>query len=139
MVNNNYQHEDLVSNILECANKVYAQLGQGYPENIYQRALAIELERLDISFIREQEWPVFYDKELLIGKRSVDFVIENSIMLDIKSNTDIISADYKQFINNIEAFHFDLGLLINFGRTSLEFKRFTNNNINSDKNELVMH
>lgn len=139
MVNSNYQHEDLVSNILECANKVYAQLGQGYPENIYQRALAIELERLDISFIRDQEWPVFYDKELLIGKRRVDFVIENSIMVDLKSNTDIVSADFKQFINNIEAFHFDLGLLINFGKQSLEFKRFTNNNINSDKNELVMH
>ena len=139
MVNNNYQHDDLISNILECANKVYTQLGQGFPENIYQRALAIELERLDISFIREQEWPVFYDKELLIGKRRVDFVIENSIMVDLKSNIDIVSTDYKQFVNNIEAFHFDLGLLINFGKQSLEFKRFTNNNINSDKNELVMH
>ena len=60
-------------------------------------------------------------------------------MVDLKSNTDIVSADFKQFINNIEAFHFDLGLLINFGKQSLEFKRFTNNNINSDKNELVMH
>ena len=48
MVNSNYQQEDLISNILACANKVYTQLGQGFPENIYQRALAIELERLDI-------------------------------------------------------------------------------------------
>ena len=101
--------------------KVHNQLGRGFPENIYQRALAI-----DPSFIKEQEWSVFHDN-ILTGKRRVDFVIENKVMVELKAIGDFIPANYNQIINYLEAFHFEIGLLINFGKTSLEFKRFTNN------------
>ncbi len=129
MVNDDkYLHSGLTSGIIGCAMKVHNQLGRGFPENIYQRALAIELGRIDFAFIKEQEWSVFYDN-ILIGKRRVDFVVENKVMVELKAIGDFIPANYNQIINYLEAFHFEVGLLINFGKTSLEFKRFTNNKI----------
>jgi len=127
-----YLYSSLTSSIIGCAMKVHNKLGRGFPENIYQRALAIELGRIDLAFIKEQEWSVFYD-DILIGKRRVDFVVENKVMVELKSIGDFIPANYNQIINYLEAFHFQIGLLINFGKTSLEFKRFTNNKMNNDK------
>ena len=127
-----YLHSGLTSGIIGCAMKVHNQLGRGFPENIYQRALAIELGKIDLAFIKEQEWSVFYDN-VLIGKRRVDFVVENKVMVELKAIADFIPANYNQIINYLEAFHFEIGLLINFGKTSLEFKRFTNNKMNNDK------
>ena len=127
MVNDDkYLHSGLTSSIIGCAMKVHNQLGRGFPENIYQKALAIELGRIGLAFIKEQEWNVFYDN-ILIGKRRVDFVVENKVMVELKAIGDFIPANYNQLINYLEAFHFEIGLLINFGKTSLEFKRFTNN------------
>ena len=129
MVNDDkYLHSGLTSSIIGCAMKVHNQLGRGFPENIYQKALAIELGRIGLAFIKEQEWNVFYDN-ILIGKRRVDFVVENKVMVELKAIGDFIPANYNQLINYLEAFHFEIGLLINFGKTSLEFKRFTNNKI----------
>ncbi len=123
--NEKYLHSGLTSDIIGCAMKVHNKLGKGFPENIYQRALAIELEKINLSFAREQEWNVFYD-EILIGKRRVDFVVENKVLVELKAIGDFVPANYSQIMNYLEAFHFEIGLLINFGNSSLEFKRFTN-------------
>ena len=123
--NEKYLHSGLTSDIIGCAMKVHNKLGKGFPENIYQRALAIELEKINLSFAREQEWNVFYD-EILIGKRRVDFVVEYKVLVELKAIGDFVPANYSQIMNYLEAFHFEIGLLINFGNSSLEFKRFTN-------------
>ncbi len=123
--NEKFLHSGLTSDIIGCAMKVHNKLGKGFPENIYQRALAIELEKINVSFAREQEWNVFYD-EILIGKRRVDFVVENKVLVELKAIGDFVPANYSQIMNYLEAFHFEIGLLINFGNPSLEFKRFTN-------------
>ena len=120
-----YLHSGLTSNIIGCAMKVHSKLGRGFPENIYQRALAIELGKINLSFAKELEWDVFYD-EVLIGKRRVDFVVENKVLVELKAISDFVPSNFNQIINYLEAFHFEIGLLINFGNTSLEFKRFTN-------------
>lgn len=131
MVNNSYLHSELTAVIIGCAMKVHSKLGKGFPECIYQRALAIELSKVNIAFVREKEWPVYYDNEL-IGKRRVDFIVQEKVLIELKAIGNFEPANFNQIINYLEAFQLEIGLLINFGKDSLEFKRFTNNKLKTD-------
>lgn len=110
--------------------KVHRTLGNGFQEVIYQRALAIELENQGLDFVREQEMPIFYNGRN-IGTRRVDFFVENKIMVELKALTALEDVHLAQAINYLEAYHMEIGLLINFGAKSLQFKRV----INSRKNQ----
>ncbi|MEO6522669.1 MAG: GxxExxY protein [Mucilaginibacter sp.] len=105
--------------------KVHSQLGNGFPEVIYQRCLAIELNKTELSFIKEFEMTVYYDS-INVGVRRVDFLIEDKIMVELKAITRLEDVHLAQAINYLEAFKVETGLLINFGSKSLEFKRVTN-------------
>ncbi len=131
MVNNSYKHSELTAASIGCAMKVHSKLGKGFPEYIYQRPLAIELDKISLQFIREQEWPVFYDNEL-IGKRKVDFIVNQNVLIELIAIRNFEPANFNQIINYLEAFKLEIGLLINFGKDSLEFKRFTNNKLKTD-------
>jgi GxxExxY protein len=122
-----YKHSDITAVVIGCAMKVHSTLGRGFPEYIYQRALAIELSKINMPHKREQEWNVYYDGQN-IGKRRVDFVIMDRVLVDLKAISNFEPSDYNQILNYLEAFNMEIGLLINFGKKSLEFKRFTNNN-----------
>lgn len=89
------------------------------------RALEYEMELNKIPFSREYEMPIFY-KEKQIGTRRVDFLIQSNICLELKAITQVENVHLAQAINYLEAFNLEIGLLINFGKTSLEFKRLTN-------------
>jgi GxxExxY protein len=92
---------------------------------IYQRALAFEMKEEALNFERECEIPIFYrDKE--IGSRRVDFLVEGKISVELKALIRLEPVHYAQAINYLEAFNLEVGLLLNFGSTSLEFKRFAN-------------
>jgi len=104
---------------------VHSTLGNGFQEVIYQRALAIELGLAGIEFQREFEMDIYY-KENHIGKRRVDFLIEGNISVELKATTNLDNNHYAQAINYLEAYNLEVGLLINFGETSLVFKRFAN-------------
>ena len=125
MVNENYKYSELTGRIIKCAMDVHSTLGNGFQEVIYQRALAIELGMADIEFQREFEMDIYY-KENHIGKRRVDFLIEGNISLELKATTNLDNNHYAQAINYLEAYNLEIGLLINFGETSLVFKRFAN-------------
>ncbi len=105
--------------------KVHNKLGSGFPEVIYQRALAIELQKQELAFRKELDMPVYYD-EIKIGSRRVDFFIDDTIMLELKATSSLDDHHLSQTINYLEAFNLPVGLLINFGNTSLEFKRVYN-------------
>ncbi|GJM62551.1 GxxExxY protein [Persicobacter diffluens] len=120
------KHQDLTFKIIGCAMEVHRYLGNGFQEVIYQRALAMELEAQGIDFIREFEMMIFY-KERPVGKRRVDFFIENSVMLEIKATKQLEDAHLAQGKNYLEAYNLEIGLLINFGAMSLEYKRLHNN------------
>ena len=107
--------------------KVHSELGNGFQEVIYQRALAIEMRLGGISFAREFEMPIFYRKEH-IGTRRVDFLVEDVISLELKSVIKLEDVHFAQAINYLEAYNLEIGLLINFGSKSLQFKRVHNNN-----------
>jgi len=105
--------------------QVHKTLGNGFQEVIYQRALAIEMELEGISFKREFEMPIFY-RERQIGTRRVDFLAEEIISVELKAFTQLDPVHFAQAINYLEAYNLEIGLLINFGETSLNFKRLTN-------------
>lgn len=104
---------------------IHKTLGNGFQEVIYQRALAIEMQLAGIAFNREFEMPIFYRDEQ-IGTRRVDFLVEGVISVELKATTKLEDVHFAQAINYLEAYNLEIGLLINFGETSLNFKRFTN-------------
>jgi GxxExxY protein len=125
MINEQYKYSELTSKIIGCAMTVHKLLGNGFQEVIYQRALAIEMNLAKISFQREFEMPIFYREEQ-IGTRRVDFLAEGIISVELKAMTKLEDVHFAQAINYLEAYNLEIGLLINFGETSLNFKRLTN-------------
>ena len=107
--------------------KVHSTLGNGFQEVIYQRALAIELFKKDLRYKREMEMQIFYDGRIL-GTRRVDFFVEDGIMVEIKAVIKLEDVHLAQAMNYCQAYNLPIGLLINFGAKSLEFKRVYNVN-----------
>jgi len=130
MIDEQYKHSELTGKIIGCCMKVHSTLGTGFQEVIYQRALAIELSLANISFAREFEMPIHYREEH-IGTRRVDFLVENEISVELKALTKLEDVHFAQAINYLEAYNLEVGLLINFGERSLNFKRLRNKNFKS--------
>ena len=120
-----YKYSELTSKIIGCAMAVHRALGNGFQEVIYQRALEIELTDNGIVFSREHEMPVYY-KNQQIGTRRVDFLIEQVVSVELKAIIKLEDVHFAQAINYLEAYDLEVGLLINFGSKSLEFKRLLN-------------
>lgn len=113
--------------------KVHSFLGNGFQEVIYQRALEIEMTLDELQFEREKEMPVMY-KGYNIGTRRVDFFVEEKIMVELKALIQLEDVHLAQGKNYLEAYNMEVGLLINFGAKSLEFKRLFNDPKNEQKN-----
>ena len=123
------KHTDITKEVIGASFKVPNTLGNGFQEVIYQRALAIELKNVQMTFIREFEMPIFYCAEM-IGTRRVDFLIENKISVELKAIIKLEDVHLAQAINYLEAYNLEIGLLINVGSKRLEFHRFTNKKYN---------
>lgn len=120
-----FKYQDITEKIIGAAMKVHSTLGNGFQEVIYQRALALQLEHDNISFLRECNMPIFY-LEKQIGERRVDFFIEEKVCVELKAIINLEPVHFAQARNYLEAFNIEIGLLINFGSVSLQFKRLTN-------------
>lgn len=118
----NLLHGDLTRRIIGCAMHVHSTLGNGFQEVIYQRALAIEMNLEGLNFEREKEMPIFYRGQN-IGTRRVDFFVEKLVMVELKAIIKLEDVHLAQAMNYLEAYGMEIGLLINFGARSLEFKR----------------
>jgi GxxExxY protein len=118
-------HANLTEAIIGCAMDVYNELGPGFPEKIYQAALACELDLKKINFREQFKININY-KNRRIGVRYADFFIEEKIAFELKARTEIEPFHLSQAINYVEATDCDAGLLINFGAKSLQFKRIFN-------------
>ena len=117
-----YLHSELTGRIIGCAMEVHKVLGNGFQEVIYQRALEIEMTQQGLSFSREHEMEISY-KGIKIGSRRVDFFVENKVMVEIKALIQLEDVHLAQAINYLEAYGLEVGLLLNFGSRSLQFKR----------------
>ena len=121
-----YPESALTGKIIGCAMEVHRTLGTGFQEVIYQRAMAIELYNAGLQFSREHKMIIDY-KGQKIGTRFVDFFVEQKIMLELKAVKEIEGLHLAQAINYLEIYRLKIGLLINFGGTSLQFKRVMKN------------
>ncbi len=120
-----FKYSELTGKIIGCAMEVHKALGNGFQEKIYQRALAIEMEVAGLEFSREFEMPVYY-RGVEVGTRRVDFLVDAVISVELKALIQIEPVHFAQAINYLEAYNLEVGLLINFGNTKLEFHRLHN-------------
>lgn len=120
-----YKYKEIAEKIIGSSMKVHAALGNGFQEVIYQRALEIERKDAGLNFVREFSMPVYY-KNIQIGERRVDFFVEGKIMVELKAIIQLENVHLAQAKNYLEAYNIQVGLLINFGSISLQFKRLEN-------------
>lgn len=125
MVNDNYKYSEITGKIIGCAIEVHRTLGNGFQEAIYQRALAYEMELQHLRFARDFVMDIHY-KQKFMGSRRVDFLVQDIISVELKATTKIEPVHFAQAINYLEAYNLEVGLLINFGNTKLEFHRLVN-------------
>lgn len=123
------KYAEITEKIIGCAMKVHRELSYGFQEYIYQQALEIEFLKNGLKFIREYEMPIYYSGEK-IGIRRVDFFAEEKIMVELKAVTELEDLHLAQALNYLEASGHEIGLLINFGAKSLQFKRLHNRKTN---------
>ena len=112
--------------IISCAMEVHRELGPGFSEAVYQEALEIEFKLRNIDFYREKELNVFYKGIQLEKKFIADFICYDKIVVELKALSDLTGEHESQVINYLKATKHKLGILINFGAPSLEFKRLIN-------------
>ncbi len=109
--------------IIGAAMEVHSQLGNGFLEAVYQEALALEFEELKIPYKREQILQIYYKKQLLSKHYEADFTCYDKIIIELKARNELNGVDESQVINYLKATGYSLGILINFGAESLEYKR----------------
>lgn len=117
--------DEITYKINGCAMKVHNTLGNGFQEVIYQRCLAIELEKSGLNFGREVEQTIYYEG-IEVGARRADFVVENQVIVELKALINLEDVHLAQAKNYVVAYDFAVGLLINFGANSLQFKKVFN-------------
>lgn len=119
------QPNEITFKIIGCVMKVHNTLGNGFQEVIYQRCLAIELRKAGLEFAREKDQTIFYDGEE-VGTRRADFIVNGNIMVELKALINLEDVHLAQAKNYVVAYDLSIGLLINFGSTSLQYKKVFN-------------
>ena len=118
------KYNDITEKIIGASFEVHQFLGNGFQEVIYQRALAYELHKTGLAFVREIEQDIFYkDLDKPIGTRRADFIVEGKVLVELKAIIAIENVHWAQVLNYLRAYRLEVGLLINFGSKSLTFKR----------------
>lgn len=126
-----FKYTELTGRIIGCAMEVHKILGNGFQELVYQKAMAIEMQIQEIPYAREFVMPVYY-KSRQIHTRRVDFLVD-PISVELKAVSAMDDAHLAQGINYLEAYNLEIGLLINFGSKSLQFKRLINSKFKINK------
>ena len=129
-------YDEITHKIIGCAMKVHSTPGNGFQEVIYQRALAIEFEKQFLGFARELEMTILYEG-IDIGTRRVDFFVGDKIMVELKAIIALNDTNINQCRNYLEAYNLPVGLLINFGANSLEYKRIYNTKHPDSKKDMT--
>ena len=117
--------------------KIHNILGNGFQEVIYQRCLAIELRKAGLDAVREKEQTIFYEGEQ-VGIRRADFIVEGNIMVELKAVISLEHVHLAQAKNYVVAYDLPTGLLINFGFTSLQYKKVFNPKYNDPVNPTII-
>ena len=116
------KHEDITHKIIGCAYQVFNQLGFGFLESVYKKAMIIELGKINFKTEAEKLLKVYYDKQM-VGEFYVDLFIEDEIIVELKSVRGLAKEHEVQLVNYLNGLKGDIGLLINFGPSWVEIKR----------------
>jgi len=130
-VNPEYPKSELTSRIIAAAQRVHITLGPGFQEVIYQRSLALELQRHGLDFAREVWMDVHYE-DRVVGRKRVDFIV-GDVMVEIKAKAQLEDVDFVQTLSYLKASGYDIGLLLNFGAKTLQIKRLIHTPMNSKR------
>jgi GxxExxY protein len=123
MIKPEYKYSETTEKIIGCAMKVHSWFGPGFPEVIYQRSLLIELIKAGLDCESEVSKDVYYET-YLVGKRRLDIIVERNVLVELKALHELDTASYNKIINYLKVFKLDVGLLLNFGSSKLQYKRF---------------
>ena len=117
--------KEITSKILNAGFEVHKTLGAGFLEAVYEEALAHEFRLQSLEFERQKPLDVFY-KGVKVKQYIVDFLVEDSVIVELKAIRSYSDVDIAQVLNYLKASNYQVGLLLNFGATSLQYKRLVN-------------
>ena len=121
-MNEDFPHKELTSRILEAAFAVHNTLGAGFLEKVYENALTIEFRRRGIPFRQQVPLHVKYDGSV-VGEYTADLIVDNAVILELKAAHAIDSVHEAQLLNYLRATGLDVGMVLNFAKPRLEYKR----------------
>ena len=116
------EYKELTETIIGCAYRVYNKMGFGFLESVYQKCLIIELKKAGLDTESEKPISVYYDNEI-VGEFIADIIVNDNIILEVKSVRRIIKAQEVQLVNYLVATGKPVGLILNFGERKVEIKR----------------
>ncbi len=119
----NFPHKEVTYNIIGIAMRIHRELGSGFLEAVYEEALIAEFNENNISYRNQIPLEIHYKSTRLKKKYRADFVIDGKVLVEIKKTKDLTKIDEMQMINYLKASNLKVGLLLNFGMGSLQWKR----------------
>jgi hypothetical protein len=116
------EHKELTEKIIGCAYNVYNKMGFGFLESVYEKCMLIELHRTDLDVESQKPIAVYYENEI-VGEFVADIIINDTVIVELKSVRQIINAHEVQLVNYLVATGKPVGLILNFGESKVEIKR----------------
>ncbi len=116
------EHGELTEKIIGCAYNVYNKMGFGFLESVYEKCLLIELRKACLDVEPQKPITVYYDNET-VGEFVADIIVNDTVILELKSVRQIINAHEVQLVNYLVATGKPVGLILNFGESKVEVKR----------------
>ncbi|MDI1355955.1 MAG: GxxExxY protein [bacterium] len=114
----------LTHTIIGSSMEVYNTIGRGFLESVYKDCLCLEFEKRKIKYQKEKQYNICYKGVQIPHHYFADFLVEEKIILEVKAQNSVIAENHKQIINYLAVSGCKIGLLINFGESSLKYKRF---------------
>lgn len=133
MIKEQYIHSEITSEILNVAFEVHKIIGPGFAESVYHRSMIVECNLRNLEAESEIDLPIFY-KSIWVGSRRADLLIKKKVIVELKAVSELNEIHLAQAINYLEAFNLEVGLLLNFGSKSLQFKRLIHPKILKQQN-----
>jgi GxxExxY protein len=118
-----YPEEELTGKVLQCAFAVHNTLGAGFLERVYANALAVEMRAFGLPVSQEVAFKVQY-QSVVVGDYVADMIVDSRVLVELKACAALESVHTAQILNYLRASGIHVGLLLNFGRPKLEFRRF---------------
>ncbi len=132
----NLKHSELTGKIIRAFYTVYNTLGYGFLEKVYENAMFVELREMNLDVVKQAPIKVFY-KEQEVGEYFADLIVENSVIIELKSAENLSKGNESQLLNYLKATEIEVGLLMNFGTTAEYRRKVFENNRKPIKDQLL--